>query len=102
MALNEYPAEYQKLRDDSSLGPSMVPEIIRYVPPVIHMRRIAKEDAELGGNEIGKGDKFVMWYVSGNRDPEAIESRMISLSTGRGHASACRSGLASIAASATA
>jgi cytochrome P450 len=51
----------------------MVSEIIRYVTPVIHMRRTAKEDAELGGKQIKKGDKVVMWYVSGNRDPEAIE-----------------------------
>jgi cytochrome P450 len=73
MALNEHPGEYQKLRDDPSLIPSMVSEIIRYVTPVIHMRRTAKEDAEIGGKHIKKGDKVVMWYVSGNRDPEAID-----------------------------
>jgi cytochrome P450 len=74
MALNEHPAQYQKLRDDPSLIPSMVSEIIRYVTPVIHMRRTALEDAELGGKPIKKDDKVVMWYVSGNRDPEAIEN----------------------------
>ena len=73
MALNEHPAEYQKLRENPSLIPSMVSEIIRYVTPVIHMRRTALEDAELGGKQIKKGDKVVMWYVSGNRDPESIE-----------------------------
>jgi cytochrome P450 len=73
MALNEHPAEYQKLRDNPSLIQSLVPEIIRYVTPVIHMRRTALTDAELGGKQIKKGDKVVMWYVSGNRDPEAIE-----------------------------
>ena len=73
MALNEHPGEYQKLRDDHSLIQSMVPEIIRYVSPVIHMRRTALADAELGGKQIKKGDKVVMWYVSGNRDPEAID-----------------------------
>jgi cytochrome P450 len=73
MALNEHPGEYQKLRDNPALVASMVPEIIRYVTPVIHMRRTATEDAELGGKEIKRGDKVVMWYVSGNRDPDAIE-----------------------------
>jgi cytochrome P450 len=73
MALNEYPGEYQKLRDDPTLIPGMVSEIIRYVTPVIHMRRTAKEDSEIGGKTIKKGDKVVMWYVSGNRDPEAID-----------------------------
>src|SRR5579863_2331366 len=74
MALHEHPREYQKLRDDPSLIPGMVSEIIRYVTPVIHMRRTAKACAMLGGKQINKGDKVVMWYVSGNRDPEAIEA----------------------------
>jgi cytochrome P450 len=73
MALNEHPAEYQKLRDDPSLIPGMVSEVIRYVTPVVHMRRTAKEDTELGGKTIKKGDKVVIWYISGNRDPDAIE-----------------------------
>jgi len=73
MALNEHPGEYRKLRDDPALIPSMVSEVIRYVTPVIHMRRTAKRDAALGGKTIKKGDKVVIWYVSGNRDPEAIE-----------------------------
>ena len=73
MALNEHPAEYQKLRDDPALIPGMVSEVIRYVTPVVHMRRTAKEDTELGGKTIKKGDKVVIWYISGNRDPDAIE-----------------------------
>jgi cytochrome P450 len=72
MALAEHPGEYAKLRADPGLIASMVPEIIRYVTPVIHMRRTATKDTELGGKQIRKGDKVVMWYVSGNRDPEAI------------------------------
>jgi len=72
-ALSRHPCEYQKLRDDPALIASLVPEIIRYVTPVIHMRRTATQDAELGGRQIRAGDKVVMWYVSGNRDPEAID-----------------------------
>lgn len=73
MALNEHPEEYEKLRGNPGLIPSMVSEIVRYVTPVIHMRRTAKEDAELGGKHIRKGDKVTIWYVSGNRDPDAID-----------------------------
>ena len=51
----------------------MVPEIIRWQTPVIHMRRTALEDTELGGKTIRKGDKVAMWYISGNRDEDAIE-----------------------------
>jgi len=72
-ALNKHPAEYRKLRENPGLIPSMVPEIIRWQSPVVHMRRTAVADAELGGKEIRKGDKVVMWYVSGNRDEDAIE-----------------------------
>jgi cytochrome P450 len=73
LALSQHPGEYQKLLEDASLIPGMVSEIIRYVRPVIHMRRTAKEETELAGKRIKKSDKVVIWYVSGNRDPEAIE-----------------------------
>jgi cytochrome P450 len=73
LALHENPDQYRKLRDNPALVDSLVPEVIRYVTPVIHMRRTATADAELGGKRIGKGDKVVLWYVSGNRDPEAID-----------------------------
>ena len=73
LALNQNPAEYDKLRADHSLIQSMVPEIIRWQTPLAHMRRTATQDVELGGKTIKKGDKVVMWYVSGNRDEDAIE-----------------------------
>jgi len=74
LALNQNPAEYAKLRADPSLIPNMVPEIIRWQTPLAHMRRTAVEDVEVGGKTIKKGDKVVMWYVSGNRDDTAIEN----------------------------
>jgi cytochrome P450 len=73
LALNNFPGEYRKLRANPGLIPSLVPEIIRYVTPVIHMRRTAVADTELGGKTIRAGEKVVMWYISGNRDAEAIE-----------------------------
>ncbi len=72
-ALCQHPREYQKLRDNPCLITSMVPEIIRFVSPIIHMRRTATQDTTLGGKAIREGDKVVMWYVSGNRDEEAID-----------------------------
>ena len=71
--LNQNPAEYQKLRDNHGLIPNMVSEIIRYQTPLAHMRRRALQDAVVGGKHIRKGDKVVMWYVSGNRDDEVID-----------------------------
>jgi cytochrome P450 len=49
LALNRFPGEYRKLRDNPGLIPSLVPEIIRWQTPVIHMRRTAVADFELGG-----------------------------------------------------
>ena len=73
-ALHHHPAEFAKLRANPALIESMVPEIIRWQTPLAHMRRTALEDAELGGKQIKKGDKVVMWYLSGNRDEEAIDN----------------------------
>lgn len=73
LALNQNPAEYAKLKTNPSLIPSMVSEIIRWQTPLMHMRRIATRDIELGGKMIRKGEKVVMWYLSGNHDETAIE-----------------------------
>src|SRR3979411_2887134 len=74
LALNENPDQYQKLRDNPALIDSMVPEVIRWQTPLAHMRRTALGDTEIGGKNIRKGDRVVMWYISGNRDEEAIEN----------------------------
>tara|TARA_R110002094_G_scaffold66068_1_gene75776 strand:+ start:5330 stop:6592 length:1263 start_codon:yes stop_codon:yes gene_type:complete len=73
LALNQNPDEYRKLNDDPSLITSMVPEIIRWQTPLTHMRRTALQDWEIGGKQIRKGDKVVMWYLSGNRDDTVID-----------------------------
>jgi cytochrome P450 len=73
LALNKHPDQYRKLRDNPALVTSMVPEIIRWQTPVIHMRRTALEDTVVANKTIRKGDKVAMWYISGNRDEDAIE-----------------------------
>jgi len=74
LALNENPDQYQKLRDNPALIDSMVPEVIRWQTPLAHMRRTALVDTELQGQKIRKGDRVVMWYVSGNRDEEVLDN----------------------------
>ncbi|HVJ44625.1 MAG TPA: cytochrome P450 [Dongiaceae bacterium] len=73
LALNEFPNEYRKLLAHPELIDSTVPEIIRYVSPAIHLRRTALVDTVLGGQPIPAGAKVILWYISGNRDEEAIE-----------------------------
>ena len=72
-ALSKNPDQYRKLRDNPALLDSFVPEVIRWQTPLAHMRRTALEDIEFRGKQIKKGDKVVMWYVSGNRDEDIIE-----------------------------
>ena len=71
--LSQNPEELAKLRARPELVDSMAPEIIRYQTPLAYMRRTALADVEFGGQLIRKGDKVAMWYISGNRDEEAIE-----------------------------
>ncbi len=73
IALVENPEQFESLRGRRELIPNLVSETIRYHTPVLHMRRTARNDVELAGRNIAKGDKVVMWYISGNRDESKIE-----------------------------
>jgi cytochrome P450 len=74
LALSRNQDEWAKLRANPGLVDSMVPEIIRWQTPLPMMRRTALQDTELGGKQVLKGDKVIMWYLSGNRDEEAIDN----------------------------
>ena len=73
LALNQFPDEYEKLKADTSVIPNMVAEIVRWQTPLAYMRRTALMDTVVGGKLIKKGDKVIMWYVSGNRDESQFE-----------------------------
>ena len=68
-ALFEHRDELDRLRTDlDGLLPTAVEELLRWVSPVIYMRRTATVDTELGGRPIAAGDKVVMYYGAANRD----------------------------------
>lgn len=71
--LSQNPAEWDKLKANPSLVTTLVPETIRFQSSIIHMRRTATKDTLLAGQQIRKGDKVIMWYISGNRDDAMIE-----------------------------
>jgi len=68
LALNQNPDQYRKLRENPGLISNMVSEIIRWQTPLAYMRRRALADVKVGDKLIRKGDKVLMWFVSGNRD----------------------------------
>jgi cytochrome P450 len=56
------------LRASPNLIPKAVEEMIRWVSPVMQMRRTALSDTQIAGNPIRAGDKVVVYFVSANRD----------------------------------
>ncbi|HPA38517.1 MAG TPA: cytochrome P450 [Phenylobacterium sp.] len=74
LALMENPDQLAWLKADldNRLAPAQE-ELLRYCSPVIYMRRTAKRDIELGGQQIREGDKVVMYFGSANRDPARFE-----------------------------
>jgi linalool 8-monooxygenase len=66
------PDQWDLVRADPTLLKNGVREMVRYASPVMHMRRTATADTEIGGQAICKGDKIVLWYIAANRDESAF------------------------------
>ncbi len=74
LALSENRKQWQALLDDRSLLPTATEEILRYVSPVLTMRRTATCDTEIAGQPIRENDKVVMFYPAANRDEDVFEN----------------------------
>ena len=72
-ALIENPEQLERLRDDPSLMPTAVDEIIRWVTPVKHFMRNATETYELRGHRFEAGDQVLLSYPSANRDEDVFD-----------------------------
>lgn len=73
-ALFQHPDQLDALRrDPDELLPTAIEELLRYVSPVVYMRRRATRDTELRGTSIAAGDRVVMYYGAANRDPGVFE-----------------------------
>jgi linalool 8-monooxygenase len=71
-AFSANPDQWEAIRQDRELLKTAAPEMVRFASPVMHMRRTATEDTTIRGQRIAKGDKVVLWYISGNRDEDAF------------------------------
>jgi cytochrome P450 len=71
--LAEDPELFEHLRDDRSLVPEFVKEVLRLDNPALLTGRIAVRDTEIHGQPIKAGDKMILLWASGNRDPHAFE-----------------------------
>ena len=72
--LTRHPDEHARLvADPSLLGQTGVEEFIRWVTPILNMRRTATEDHELHGQSIAAGDELLLMYSSANRDERVFD-----------------------------
>lgn len=71
--LCEHPEAKTELIAHPELMEVAVEEILRWVSPVMHMARVAKEDVQVGETLVKAGNRVVMWYPSANRDEAAFE-----------------------------
>ena len=71
--LNENPYQKKLVLDDSENITGLINETVRYVSPVIHMRRTSLEETRSVGKRIGPYEKIALWYGAANRDPEIFD-----------------------------
>nr|WP_321442292.1 cytochrome P450 [uncultured Hyphomonas sp.] len=73
LELIKRPDQLAKLKNDLSLLPNAIEEMIRWTTPVKHFMRTATEDYTLRDKTIKKGDGLALFYWSGNRDEEVFD-----------------------------
>lgn len=71
--LIENPEAMQALREDLSLLPNAIEEMLRITSPALGFARKATQDYEIGGQTIKAGERVMLWYCSGSRDEEVFE-----------------------------
>ncbi len=72
LAFCEHPDQWDLLRTDPGLLNSATEEVLRWSCPTHFMRRTLTVDARLRDADMKKGDKLILWYVSGNRDEDVF------------------------------
>ncbi len=72
VALLEHPEQWQLLREDPSLVPAAVEEVLRWDPPVQETARISFRDTEIGGVPVRRNQAVVLLLAGAGRDPEVF------------------------------
>jgi pimeloyl-[acyl-carrier protein] synthase len=70
LTLLRHRPQLEQLRADPNLIPSAVEELLRYESPSQHTGRIARQEVEMGGKIIRKGQAVMAIMAAANRDPE--------------------------------
>lgn len=75
-ALLEHPEQWQRLKSNPALLNPAVEEMLRWVSPVSHFKRVVTRDTEIRGQKLREGDKVILWYPSANRDEDHFPEPM--------------------------
>lgn len=67
--LAEHPDQWDLIRDDPSLIPNAINEVVRLESPIQHFSRLVREDTELGGVRLRGGSRVIVSFAAANRDP---------------------------------
>lgn len=73
LALAEHADQWEVLRDDLTLLPTAIEEMVRWTSPSPSKRRTATRESTLGGHTIEPGQKVMVWEGSANRDATVFE-----------------------------
>jgi cytochrome P450 len=71
--LGRHPQDRQKLIDHPDVMPFACEEFLRYFSPIPALCRTALDDTEVNGWKIGKGERVLMAFAAGNRDPDVFD-----------------------------
>ena len=68
LCFDEHPEVIPRLRDEPSLLPSAIEEVLRYRSPAKALVRVAAADTTIGGRDVKRGELVVAWIGSANHD----------------------------------
>lgn len=72
LLLLRHPDQLQRLKENPELAPGAIEEVLRYEPPLQRVRRVAKQDIEMAGGTMRKGEVVSMMLAAANRDPRVF------------------------------
>lgn len=72
--LTQFPHIREELVANPDRIRDMVPEALRLISPVMHMRRTTTRETEVAGQKMGAKEKVVLFYGAANRDPDVFEN----------------------------
>ncbi|GGM74543.1 putative cytochrome P450 YjiB [Thermogymnomonas acidicola] len=72
VTFSEHPGSFERLREERSLIPTAIEEVLRYRSPVQSTRRLVKREGRIGDMKVEPGDFIFVYLQSANRDEDVF------------------------------